>query len=119
MMKSLQRFNQQSNTQSDNSDADVKDFKLRVGMAIGPVIAGGRPSHFYFIWILIVILFIQLWAQLSLSMTFGATQVSHIPLYWIELNMVCLIVNVASRMDTNGVVGKIHTTQEVANILTI
>jgi len=71
MMKSLQIFNHQA----------MQDFKLRVGIASGPLIAGvvGAVKPQYDIW--------------------GDT------------------VNVASRMDTNGVPGQIHITESMAQIL--
>jgi class 3 adenylate cyclase len=71
MMRCLERFNIQSN----------QNFKMRIGISVGPVIAGvvGAVKPQYDIW--------------------GDT------------------VNVASRMDSYGVTGKIHITEEVARIL--
>lgn len=64
-----------------NRDA-LQDFKLRIGITVGPVIAGivGASKPQYDIW--------------------GDT------------------VNVASRMESTGVTGRIHVTKEVAAILT-
>ncbi|CAM6000602.1 unnamed protein product [Sphagnum balticum] len=66
--------------QKINKDA-IQDFKLRVGIAVGHVVAGvvgaGKPQ--YDIW--------------------GDT------------------VNVASRMDSTGISGRIQVTQETAGIL--
>ena len=71
MMKCLEKFNLERN----------HNFKLRIGIAIGPVIAGvvGAVKPQYDIW--------------------GDT------------------VNVASRMDTFGLLNHIHITEEVARIL--
>ncbi|CAG2182013.1 unnamed protein product, partial [Oppiella nova] len=63
-----------------NKDA-LQDFKLRVGIAVGPLIAGvvGAVKPQYDIW--------------------GDT------------------VNVASRMESTGIMGRIQVTQEAAHIL--
>ena len=71
MMKTLAKL---------NKDA-LQEFKLRIGVSIGPVVAGvvGALKPQYDIW--------------------GDT------------------VNVASRMDSFGVAGRINVTEKVANIL--
>ena len=53
MIKSLFRFNNQSN----KSGANI-DFKLRVGIAIGPVIAGGTPSAFMLVLTFLIVFII-------------------------------------------------------------
>ncbi|CAG2165322.1 unnamed protein product [Oppiella nova] len=75
MAKTLRRFN------SHNESGNELNFKLRIGVAMGPVTAGvvGSVKPQYDIW--------------------GDT------------------VNVASRMDTNGLTEQIHTTEVVANLL--
>lgn len=71
LMEAIQRINRDA----------LQDFKLRIGIAVGPVIAGivGAMKPQYDIW--------------------GDT------------------VNVASRMESTGVIGRIQVTEEVARIL--
>ena len=86
-MKTLRTINQNA----------LQEFKLRIGIAVGPVIAGvvGPSKPQYDIWVCFFKI-LELFSNFSLQ---GDT------------------VNVASRMESTGVMGRIQVTKEAAEML--